>query len=226
MVTSGMAGAHAEPNSDGADELLERSRELSELERQLEAIGARANGRVVLVAGEAGIGKTTLLRAFRDAHASGPRFLWGACDPLFTPRPLGSVKDVAEQAGGELGDLVTRGTRPSEIGVSLLRELGARPSVLVLEDLHWADEASLDVLRLVARRVETVPALVLASYRDDDLGRDHPFRTVLGELARHGSISRLRLERLSESAVATLAAPRGVDAHELYLTTAGNPFFV
>src|SRR5215208_4790369 len=107
MVTSGMAGTHAESNADGAGEL-------SELERQLEAIRARGDGRVVLGSGEAGIGKTTLLRAFRDAHASGPRFLWGACDPLFTPRPLGSVKDVAEQAGGELGDLVTRGTRPFE----------------------------------------------------------------------------------------------------------------
>src|SRR5215211_8354859 len=189
IATSRMAKTNAEPNFDGAGELLERSRELSELERQLEAIGARGNGRLALVSGEAGIGKTTLLRAFRDAHASGPRFLWGACDPLFTPRPLGSVKDVAEQARGELGDLVTRGTRPFEIGVSLLRELGARPCVLVLEDLHWADEASLDVLGLVARRVETVPALILASYRDDDLGRDHPLRTVLGELARHGSAS-------------------------------------
>jgi hypothetical protein len=98
----------AEPNSDGAGELLERSPELSELE----AIGARRNGRVVVVTGEAGIGKTALLHAFRDAHASGPRFLWGACDPLFTPRPLGSVNDVAEQTGGELCDLVTRGTKP------------------------------------------------------------------------------------------------------------------
>src|SRR5215208_2982913 len=221
-----MPGTYAELNSNGGDELLERSRELSELERQLDAVGPRSKGRVVVLTGEAGIGKTALLRAFRRAHEPGPRFLWGVCDPLFTPRPLGPVDDVAEQAGGELRDLVTRDTKPFELGMSLLRELGARPSVLVLEDLHWSDEASLDVLRLVARRVETVPALILASYRDDDLGRDHPFRTVLGELARHGSTSRLRLERLSESAVATLAAPRGVDAHELYLTTAGNPFFV
>lgn len=226
IAMSSMARTNAEPNSDGAGELLERSRELSELDRQLEAIGATGNGRVVVVAGEAGIGKTTLLRAFRGAHAPGPRFLWGACDPLFTPRPLGSIYDVGEQAGGELRDLVARGSKPFELGVSLLRELGARPSVLVLEDLHWADEASLDVLRLVARRVETVPAFVVASYRDDDLGRGHPFRMVLGELARHRSASLLRLERLSESAVATLAEPHGVDAHELHRTTAGNPFFV
>lgn len=220
-----MARAEGEP-SDGGCELLERSRELSELERQLEATGPNGPGRVVVVAGEAGIGKTALLRAFQAVHTSGPRFLWGACDPLFTPRPLGSIYDVAVQAGGEMRYLIGLGSKPFELGASLLRELGARPSVLVLEDLHWADEASLDVLRLVARRVETVPALVIASYREDDLGRDHPFRVVLGELARHPSASRLRLEPLSESAVATLAEPHGVDAQELHRTTAGNPFFV
>jgi len=216
----------AEPNSAGGGELLERSRELAELERQLGAVGTRADGRVIVVSGEAGIGKTTLLRAFRHAHTSGPRFLWGACDPLFTPRPLGCVDDVAEQAAGELRDLVTRGAKPFEIGVSLLRELGAKPTVLVLEDLHWADEASLDVLGLVVRRVETVPALVVASYRDDDLARDHPVRVLLGELARNRSAARLRLEPLSESAVATLAEPRGMDARELHRATEGNPFFV
>ncbi|HEX6116141.1 MAG TPA: AAA family ATPase [Solirubrobacterales bacterium] len=220
IATSGM-----ESTSEVADELLERSLEMAELEHRLEAVGATGKGHVVLVSGEAGIGKTTLLHAFRGTHASGPRFLWGACDPLFTPRPLGSVSDVAEQAGGELADLVTRDPKPFALGESLLRELGT-PSVLVLEDLHWADEASLDVLRLVARRVESVPALVLATYRDDDLGADHPLRLVLGELARNRAATRLRPERLSETAVSTLAESRGVDARELYRTTAGNPFFV
>ena len=215
-----------EPDSDGAGELLERSHELSELKRQLEAVGTRANGRVILLSGEAGIGKTSLLRAFRGAQRSGPRFLWGACDPLFTPRPLGAVSDIAEQAAGDLAELVTRDAKPFEIGEGLLRELGRRRAVLVLEDLHWADEASLDVFRLVARRVETVPALVIATYRDDDLGADHPLRLVLGELARNRSATRLRPERLSETAVSLLAAPRGLDADELYRTTAGNPFFV
>jgi DNA-binding CsgD family transcriptional regulator len=226
IATSRMTETNSEPKPEGVGELLERSRELSELERQLEAIGARDGGRVVTLLGEAGIGKTSLLRAFRDTHASEPRFLWGACDPLFTPRPLGAIDDVAEQAGGDLSDLVLRSPKPFEIGVSLLRELGTRPTVLVLEDLHWADEASLDVLGLISRRVETVPALVLASYRDDDLGRDHPLRKLIGELARNPASSRIRLERLSEMAVATLAESRGVDAQELYRTTGGNPFFV
>src|SRR5688572_28325234 len=117
-------------NSGGAGELLERTRELSELDDQLEAVGAKADGRLILVSGEAGIGKTTLLRAFRTAHGSGPRFLWGACDPLFTPRPLGAVSDVAEQSGGELRELIARDPKPFEIGESLLRELGAEPTAL------------------------------------------------------------------------------------------------
>jgi DNA-binding CsgD family transcriptional regulator len=212
--------------SDGGGELLERSRELSELESRLEAIEPSGPGHVLVVAGEAGIGKTTLLRAFRAEHRSGPPFLWAACDPLFTPRPLGAIHDVAQQAGGELRRLTESDSKPFELGASLLRELQAKRRVLVLEDLHWADEASLDVLRMVARRVEAVPALVIVSYRDDELDRDHPFRLVLGELARQRSASRLRLEPLSESAVATLAEPYGVDARELYRTTSGNPFFV
>ena len=96
--------------------------------------------------------------------------------------------------------------------------------MLVLEDLHWADEATLDVLRLLPRRLANVPALVLATYRDDELDRWHPLRIVLGELGTGDGIARLRLPPLT--AVAKLAEPHGLDADELYRTTAGNPFFV
>jgi DNA-binding CsgD family transcriptional regulator/tetratricopeptide (TPR) repeat protein len=108
-----------------------------------------------------------------------------------------------------------------------MRELRTRaPTVLVLEDVHGADEATLDVLRLLARRVETVPALVLASYRDDELDRGHPLRVALGELATGGATGRLKVAPLSAAAVAKLAEPLGVDAEELYRRTSGNPFFV
>lgn len=206
--------------------LLERSGELDTLERALEAAVTTGGGRVVLVAGEAGIGKTTLLRAFERRCGAEPRFLWGACDPLFTPRPLGPVCEIAEGAGGPLNALVSEGAKPFEVGSALLDELGRRPTVVVLEDLHWGDEASLDVLRILARRIQGARALVIASYRDDELARDDPFRGVLGELARQHSVDRLRLARLSEAAVTQLADPYGVDASELYRTTAGNPFFV
>ena len=211
---------------DRTEELLERSAALDALTSELEAVSATAGGRVVVVAGEAGIGKTSLLRAFRASRGAQARLFWGACDPLFTPRPLGPFSDVAEQAGGELEELVREGAKPYEIASALLRELARRPTVLVLEDLHWADEASLDVVRILTSRVGTVPALVLTSYRDDDVPRDHPFRTVLGELGRERSVKRLRLDRLSAPAVARMAEPHGVDATELYRTTGGNPFFV
>src|SRR5205823_1092018 len=109
---------------------------------------------------------------------------------------------------------------------ALSRTLAAcGPSIFVLEDVHWADEATLDVLRLLARRVESVPALIVVTYRDE-LDRSHPLRIVLGELATNGAVRRLKLAPLSRDAVETLAEPHEVDAYELYDKTGGNPFFV
>jgi predicted ATPase len=116
---------------------------------------------------------------------------------------------------------------PYEVAAVLAAELETSgPAVLVLEDVHWADEATLDVLRMLARRVEALPTLVVASFRDDELSREHRLRIVLGELATSRLVSRIRLVRLSREAVAQLAEPCGVDATELYEKTAGNPFFV
>jgi DNA-binding CsgD family transcriptional regulator/tetratricopeptide (TPR) repeat protein len=200
--------------------LLERARELSLLGACLARVREGSRGELVLVGGEAGVGKTALLRAFcRDER----RLLWGACDALFTPRPLGPLLDIADEVGGELAALVDTDARPYEVASALLRELRARPpTILVLEDLHNGDEATLDVLRLLARRLETLPALVLASYRDDELERTHPLRRVIGEL----SATRLNLAPLSQDAVAELAGGAGIDAAELYRRTSGNAFFV
>jgi DNA-binding CsgD family transcriptional regulator/tetratricopeptide (TPR) repeat protein len=207
--------------------LLERTAELSTLADGLEAVARSGRGQVVLVGGEAGVGKTALVRRFRDEHRRSARVLWGACDPLFTPSPLGPLRVVAEETGGELDEVLARGVMPHAVVTALARELRARaPTVFVLEDAHWADEATLDVLRLLARRVETVPALVVATYRDDELDRAHPFRVLIGELATSRTVGRMRLLRLSPAAVAQLAQPHGVDAEELYRKTAGNPFFV
>jgi DNA-binding CsgD family transcriptional regulator/tetratricopeptide (TPR) repeat protein len=217
------------PDTDAgaADALLERAAEHSMLVDRLEAVGRSSRGQVVLVGGEAGVGKTTLLRRFCDSRGQSARVLWGACDPLFTPSPLGPLLEVAEESGGELKAVVARGAMPHEVVAALAHELRARtPTVFVLEDVHWADEATLDLLRLLTRRVETVPALVVASYRDDQLDRAHPLRILLGELTRSRTVGRMRLARLSPGAVAQLAEPYGVDADELYRKTAGNPFFV
>jgi DNA-binding CsgD family transcriptional regulator/tetratricopeptide (TPR) repeat protein len=211
----------------GAFELLERTEHLAMLAGMLTAVTETGSGRVVFVAGEAGVGKTTLLRRFLEEVAGGPRILSGACDPLFTPRPLGAFFEIAEQADGELESLFEDGGKPYEFATALVRELRRRsPVVLVLEDVHWADEATLDVVRLIARRVDAVPALVLASYRDDELGNAQPLRTMIGDLCTSPTTSRLKLEPLSSDAVASLAEPFGVDAGELYERTTGNPFFV
>jgi DNA-binding CsgD family transcriptional regulator len=204
--------------------LLERAEELAVLEQALAEVGATRRGRMVLIGGEAGVGKTSLLRELPTEPA---RILWGACDAMFTPRPLGPFFEIGEALGGELGELVATDARPHEVTAALLAELGGRRvCVVVLEDLHWADEATLDVLRLLARRVESVPALVLGTYRDDELDRTHPLRLVLGELATSRGVERLSLTRLSERAVAQLAEARGADPAGLYQRTGGNPFFV
>jgi predicted ATPase len=204
---------------------LERDRELSVLESSLAGVRGTAGGALVLLGGEAGVGKTALLRRFSESLDGSVRFLTGACEPLFTARPLGPFLDVGETTGGELAALVTAGARPHEVAVALLRELATPQStVLVLEDLHWADEATLDVLALLGRRVGSVPALVVASFRDDELDRTPQTRAVLGELV--GRPRRLRLLPLSPAAVGELAEPYGVDGDELFRRTGGNPFFV
>jgi DNA-binding CsgD family transcriptional regulator len=213
--------------SGAPSELFERSRQLSALGDAFAAVVKSSDGRLLFVAGEAGGGKTALLRRFCDERRSAARILWGACDALFTPRPLGPLLDVAERAGGELEQVVENAARPYDVAASLVRELRtASPTILVLEDLHWADEATLDVLRLLARRLEAVPALVLASYRDDELDRAHPLRIMLGELATSEAIGRVKIDPLSPAAVAELAGPAGLDAEALYRQTLGNPFFV
>jgi DNA-binding CsgD family transcriptional regulator len=114
------------------------------------------------------------------------------------------------------------------VASALLRELreDAAPSLVVLEDLHWADEATLDVLRLTARRLDGVGALLLLTYRNDELGRWHPLRTLIGELGASQTIVRVSLVPLSLDAVKSLAEPFDGDGEMLYRRTGGNPFFV
>jgi ATP/maltotriose-dependent transcriptional regulator MalT len=207
--------------------LLERASELSRLHECIKEMAELRCGRVVLVSGEAGIGKTALLRQFRAALPRRFSVLWGTCDPLFTPRPLGPLLEPAAEAGGELAVLVELGARPHEVAGALLAELRRHaPSVLVLEDLHWADEATLDVIRLIVRRIESAATLVALSFRDDALHRDLPLQLVLGELPAHVVAARLELSGLSHSAVRAMAEHTELDADDLYARTAGNPFFV
>ncbi len=219
-----IAGAPAQGEVTG---LLERSRELSRLHRLSTETAEHRGGAVALVSGEAGIGKTALLGQFCSTLPRRFSVLWGTCDALFTPRPLGPLLELAAEAGGELAILVDGGARPQEVARALLAELrGRAPCVLVLEDIHWADEATLDVVRLLARRIESVAVLVALSFRDDCLHRDHPLQIVLGELPGRDHTARLGLSGLSRSAVRALAEDSVLDGDDLYARTAGNPFFV
>src|SRR5215467_2798225 len=206
--------------------LLERETTLASLaEYAAEARGG--DGRLVLVAGEAGVGKSALVEQLQ-ADLPGARWSWGACDGLFVPHPLGPLFDIARQLGGELAELCRARTPREELFDGLLREI-ADPhtfNIVVVEDIHWADEATIDLLRFLGRRIRTTKALLIATYRDDALSASDPLRLALGELATHRSTRRVGLGPLSADAVRVLAGGSGIEAAELYRLTGGNPFYV
>jgi len=218
----GGGAAHA-VSGDG---LLERSEQLRTLGEDLAAVVSGTQGRIALVSGEAGIGKTALLRRFCAGVDGAARVLWAGCDPLFTPRPLGPVQDLIELIGGHTAVSALDATKPYDVAAALLRELKSKPSVLVLEDLHWADAATLDVIGVVGRRIADVPVLLALTYREDELDRAHPLRIALGRLPGSNHATRLRLTGLSRHAVARLTGPADISARELHRLTSGNPFFV
>ena len=203
--------------------LLEREDALAAL-RGAHSETRAGTGRLVLVSGEAGIGKTSLVRAFAASLGPSTRVLEGHCDALFTPRPLSPFADVARETNGALHDIVERRGGAHEVFDALREELEGGETVLILEDLHWADEATLDVIRMLGRRVDAMRVLVILTYRDDELDRAHPLRQVLGEIGPRAE--EISLEPLSASAVAELASGLAIDPAELHRRTSGNPFFV
>jgi predicted ATPase/DNA-binding CsgD family transcriptional regulator len=207
-------------------ELLERDSFIQELDIMLkEALSGQ--GRVALVRGEAGIGKTSLVDNFTRAYQNSVRVLWGACDALFTPRPLGPLHDIAMELEGKLPEFLNSNGDRQAIFSTCLLELQNRPTIVVFEDIHWADEATLDLIKFLGRRIQSTTTLFILTYRDDELGAEHPLRLVLGDLPR-AVTNRLQLLPLSESSVIALASAAGQadQAHKLYDTTGGNPFFV
>lgn len=214
-------------------ELLERDRQLQVLSDALQAAdgGYESDevygGRIVLVSGEAGIGKTMLVQSFTERNCSPGQVLYGACDALFTPRPLGPLYDIARQAYPEMYRLLESGDGWLSVATALLQRLskGAPARVLIIEDVHWADEATLDLLKFLGRRIAGVRALLILTYRDDELGPTHPLRLLLGDLPAHSTV-RLALSPLSEEAVQRLAHRHGKSASGVFSATGGNPFFV
>ncbi len=203
--------------------LLERADLLADLESQLQ-LATAGPGALLFIEGEAGIGKTALLRAFAVTHAGTLPVRWGACDALQTPRPLGPLHDIAGQIGGELAAALESETDRLRVFGAFLDAI-SRPALILIEDLHWADEATLDLLRYVSRRLARARALLVGSFRSDELGSAHPLRLLLGDLATSG-VRRLTPQPLSMDAVRRLAGDRVLDVRELHRITGGNPFFV
>jgi DNA-binding CsgD family transcriptional regulator len=151
--------------------------------------------------------------------------LKGSCDPLSTPRPLGPFRDIAHAVG--LGPLVRdEDVRLTQLCEEVFECLGTEPSVLLVEDLHWVDAASVEVLRFLSRRVEAMPLALVVTYRDREVGARHHARPLLGDFARLDGLSTLHLAPLSIDAVADLVADTDLAAETVHRVTRGNPFFV
>ena len=204
--------------------LLERDGALASLSDALAA--SRMQGQVAAVSGEAGVGKTSLLEALAAREGRSAPFLWGACEALATPRPLGPLLDMAADVGSEVEALLATGAPRHQVFAAFAASIARRtpPTVVVFEDVHWADEATLDLLRYLGRRIPRIRALIVVTWRDDEVGADHPLHRVLGELPA-ASTHRVRLEPLSLDAVTSMAGKRD-DAGAVHALTNGNPFFV
>nr|WP_275691582.1 LuxR family transcriptional regulator [Mycolicibacterium sphagni] len=208
--------------------MLERDAVLSELGALARAAN-RGVGRVVLLRGEAGVGKTAVVTRFTAGLDNGLRVLRGWCDPLAAPRPLGPLLDALVGVGPAAAAALDAAIESGDTGalyrrlLALLRD-GHR-WVWVIEDAHWADGATLDLIRFLARRIDSLPLLLIVTFRDDELDREHPLSITLGDVATCAAVTRIGLQPLSRDAVAALAAGSGVNAGDLHQITGGNPFF-
>jgi predicted ATPase/DNA-binding CsgD family transcriptional regulator len=204
-------------------ELLERDGALAALVAARNA-AAQGDGRAVFVTGEPGIGKTSLVTRFLRDLGEEARVLVGTCDDLSIPRPLGPIRDLVGKVSAALEEALFAGAAPHDIQTLLIAELELppRPTVLVLEDVHWADDATLDSITVLGRRIGSLPALLVLTFRSGEVPPSHPLHAALGAVRAADSVA-LELAPLSESAVASLA---GDDADEVYAATGGNPFYV
>ncbi|HTD41831.1 MAG TPA: AAA family ATPase [Mucilaginibacter sp.] len=207
-------------------ELIERAAFLDALHTIFKTIKT-AEGHCLLLSGEAGIGKTSLVRTFCNEIKGECKILQGTCDALFTPRPLAPLYDIAWQMQSDIMQRVKDKRDRAALFTSLLQELNAQkePVVLIFEDIHWADEATLDFIKFLARRINYLHCLFILTYRDNEIHSGHPLRNVFGQLSRD-TFTRLQLTALSKEAVETMSAEKGYSGESVYSITGGNPFYV
>jgi DNA-binding CsgD family transcriptional regulator/tetratricopeptide (TPR) repeat protein len=208
----------------GGHVILERETQLGELNQLLDDV-ASSGGRIVLIRGEAGIGKSTLVARFLEDSGQRAHTLLGTCDDLITPQPFGPIWDVARQ-DRSLAEPLATGDRRTIMEATLdLLSRSLRPSVLVLEDTQWADDATLDLITFLGRRIGRANGLLLLTYRDIEVDADHPLRRVIGDLPSQNLV-RMPLSRLTAEAVASMIEDDSFDVDEIIRLTGGNPLFV
>ncbi len=207
--------------------LLERDHPLRVLSAAFDDAIA-SGGRIALVSGEAGIGKTCFVDYFAASCRRGIRALKGNCDALFTPSPLGPLYDISRQTGGRLQAQLDSETPRAALFSTMLDELHGsdEPTLLIFEDIHWADEATLDLIRFLRRRIVQTHVLLILTYRDDEIGPQHPLHMLLGDLISCRATVHIELPRLTVEAVRILVADQPLDPAALHGQTSGNPFFV
>ena len=204
--------------------LLERDAELKRLGALVVDQGEMA-GKVVLIRGEAGIGKSALVDRFIDIHGDHAHVLHGTCDDLFIPQPLAPFWDMARDEPA-FREPIDSGNRPRLLDAVMdLLSRAEKPTILVIEDTHWADEATLDAVRFLGRRMARTNALLILTYRDGEVDYEHPLRAVIGDLPVQDLVH-IQLDGLSLAAVATVVADAGLDPAEVLAATGGNPLLV
>jgi predicted ATPase/DNA-binding CsgD family transcriptional regulator len=222
------AGSGPRAAAPARGELLEREPQLAQLRQSLDDVRATGRGACVLVFGEAGIGKTSLVQSFtgsiEPAHA---RTLVTGCEALFTARPLGPLVDLADHFPPSVAGALHEGRLWNGLFPAMLAWLreATLPTVLAIEDMHWADAGTLDFVRYAGRRLRDVPVLLLLTYRSDELHADHALRRVIGELPAE-TTTRIAVPPLSAAAVGALAERMQGARRGLFEATGGNAFFV
>ncbi len=205
-------------------ELVEREAESALLSAAFERLVA-GSGQVVLVAGEAGIGKTSLIQAALARAPDGVRVLTGGCDDLVAPNPLGAIREAFADTDAGLGDLAAAGAIHDVLERLVANVHDGGATALVIEDLHWADDATIDVVAYLARRLDHLPLLLIVSFRDDEVDAGHPAQRFLA-VAPAGATTYVRPTPFSVAGVAALCTGTPYDPAELHGITSGNPFFV
>jgi DNA-binding CsgD family transcriptional regulator len=207
-------------------ELIERAGFLTTLQTLYQNV-SNGEGHCVLLSGEAGIGKTSLVKTFAREREDECNFFQGTCDALFTPRPLAPLYDIALQMQADF--LLEKKDNEDRTGLfaGFFQELCGlkKVSLIVIEDIQWADEATLDLIKFLARRITRIRCLVILTFRDDDIHSRHPLRNLLGQLPPD-SFTRLNLTPLSREAVEKMAVEKGWLGEDVYSISGGNPFYV